>query len=327
MRSDAGIIISGTAPNSLGEAVVISLRRYDPEVPIVAIDLELNPSFGSIPNIHNIAIDLNPLTSLRGYAELIRKLKDEIHNAQRRLGFKGINTAILAAGTYTSGPLVTIRLEERQRLIGVNICGTLEVLHAVLEINDALGFSSRDSLSLTYVGTLHALASSPGKSVYVATKAFGLDLCVSLRRGQEVFRAIYFAPGQIDTPMLHRNHWVSKENGSVQFFDYVRSSRADLYRRVFVECDDDAFREAVSSTRSDVNELAETFSRYKNQRTLQLQRPEGVLQPIDLANCVVDVVTNADSHPDGVYIVTAPNRTFLLEQIAFSAVGRERARE
>lgn len=137
----------------------------------------------------------------------------ELAGARQHLGYLGIAAAILAAGTYESGELVTTKIADRKRLVGVNVCGKVELLHAVLMMNQSLGFPSADALTLIDIGSLHALNLSGSRALYSATKAFGLDFCMALCRNSEVRRAIYIAPGPIDTHILHRNHLISSGDG------------------------------------------------------------------------------------------------------------------
>ena len=322
MLGELAILVSGTARDSLGEAFVHLVRRRYSDSPIVAVDKECNPGLQALQGVHQLAIDLNPFTCDDGYAGLASRLASGLEDAQHVLGFEGIGTVVLGAGTYESGTVLETQLEGRQRLIGVNVCGRIEVIYASLAMNQRIAFGSTLAFALIDVGTLHGLTRTPNRPLYVATKALGLDLCFSMRRGGEVDRAIYLAPGPIDTHMLHRNHWVSKEYGPSAFFEHVRSLGAEMYRDVFVRCNDTAFAEAVSCYPSESEELAELFVRYKLRRERQFADEQGVLLPTDLADRLVAIVANGALYTDGVYILTAPSGKVKMRQLSFSDVAR-----
>ena len=323
MNREVGIVVTGVAPGSLGEALAIALCRRHPETKIVAIDLMANPALADFSNVYSLGLDLNPISPSQDCPKLATRIAAEIDLALQRFELKGIGAAILAAGVYESGPLVEITLEARQSLVGINVCGKLEVLHAVLEFNQRNGFASREALTFIDIGSLHGLTSSAGRPLYAATKAFGLDLCISMRRGGEVCRAIYAAPGQIDTPMLHRNHWVSKERGSPEFFKHVRSLGTVRYRDIFVECDDSAFREVVSTSGLEPRELNQTFSRYKLLRSQGFERADGILCPVELADHLVRILGDAAVHQEGVYMFSAPKRQLEMRHLSFNEVRPE----
>jgi short-subunit dehydrogenase len=322
MSHQLAFIISGTAPNSLGEDLVRSLRNKWPDSPVLAIDKEHNPSLKDLQGVYEVVVDLNPFTSTRGYRGLIHDLNSGIQHGLQKSNARGIGTAILAAGTYESGSLLETSTEGRQRLIGVNVCGKIEVLHAALATNQRLGCPSSEAFTLVDVGTLHALMASPNRSLYVATKALGLDLCMSMQRGGEVSRAIHLAPGPIDTHMLHRNHWVSKEHGSVEFFDRVRGQNTRLYQDVFIQCEDDAFAEAVSTSQTDSDKLATVFDRYKTRRREQFSSEHGVLSVSTFADYLITIIADRIVYTDGVYILTAPGGQTHMQHLAFSDVIR-----
>ena len=322
MHSQPAILLSGTARNSLGASLLGKLRSSYRESPIVAIDKQPNTILDKHGKTRLIELDLNPLNTKNSYEGLASQLHSTILQSQVELGFSGVGTAILAAGVYESGTLVELSLEERKRLVGSNVCGKIELLHSVLCVNQLLKFNSSEELTIVDVGSLHGLAASGGRSVYAATKAFGLDLCLSLRRGQEVKRVIYIAPGPIDTHMLHRNHWISKENGSPEFFEYVRAQEGSLYEDVFVRCDDSAFADATSSRQKNNVGLAEVFARYKRRRVEQFNDGEGVLRASDVAHRIVEILADEKSYSDGVYIFTAPGGHMRMEKRTFTEIIR-----
>jgi NAD(P)-dependent dehydrogenase (short-subunit alcohol dehydrogenase family) len=316
------VLISGTAASSLGSLWVEEYSRRAKEAPVVAIDREHEPAIRDLKNVRTIDFDLNPLNQSPGYDQFVEQLHFSLRSAQEAVRFEGISTFVSGAGTYESGPLVETTIEGRRRLLGVNVCGNVELLVAVLTLNKRLGFDSSGGLSFFEIGSLRGLQASAGRSAYAATKAMGLDLCVSLQAGREVKRAIYVAPGPIDTHMFHRNYWVTKEGGSVEFLDHVRTKRAELYREIFIRCDDDAFAEAVSSSRLSRNSLAPVFERYKARRNQQIADPRGILDAIELAQRLVDMAADDVAYPAGAYVFTAPGGQMQTEKIEFADLIR-----
>src|SRR5205085_811445 len=146
-------------------------------------------------------------------------------SAGERLRFQEIDTLVYSAGVYENGPLVELSTAARANVLGVNIVCKIEVLHAVLAFNRTNDFDSSRGLTFVDVGSTHGLSPSATRSLYAPSKAFGLDLCIALCDGREVKRCLHVAPGPVDTYMLHRNHWVAKEQGPSQFLDFIHDNR------------------------------------------------------------------------------------------------------
>lgn len=320
MQGRAAIIVSGTGPNSMGECFVTELRDACPASPIIAVDKRRNPALANICGVTPIILDMNPFTSAHGYDGLATCLRSSIQQVIDDPPIDGIAAIILSAGVYESGLLVDATTSERQHLIGVNVCGKIELLHAALSVNRELGFSNPAGVTLVDIGTLPCAIASSKRSLYSATKAIGLDLCMSMSRGNEVNRAIHLALGPVDTHMLHRNHWVSKEHGCADFFRHVCEQGTGLYRAVFIRCDDAAFAEAVSSGTWDSAKLTWVFEQYKIRRNRQLADSHGVLSVEDVAKCVGAMVADNTSYTSGVYILSAPQGRKHTQYIRFADV-------
>jgi short-subunit dehydrogenase len=282
---------------------------------IVAIDKQHCPIVEDIGNARFINLDLNPLTHPNSYKLLASELKGRIQRTLEELRSPGVGTLILSAGCYDWGCLADTTIEVRKRLIGVNVCGKIELIHAVLAVNQALGFKNSDELTLVDVGSLHGLVAAGNRSLYGATKAMGLDLCASLQRGGEIKRAIHVAPGAIDTHMLHRNHWVSKEGGPIEFLEALKDQGGTLYEDVFVMCNETGFARAASRY---LNPLNDVFHRYKRRRKKQFKHKHGVLNPIDVAHRVVKLLKKKSS--SGVHILTAPKGIVRMQNLKFTEI-------
>lgn len=316
--SAPAILVTGTAKYSLGNSFVGQYCSHPDHLPLIVLDRQLNPGLDRYKKVNAIQINLNPFDYSEGYPSFENELKEALQNAFNRLACKAINTAVLSAGLYYSGPFTEMGLETRKDLLGVNICGKYEVLHSVLSLNQESGFDNRKDFTLVDIGSTHGLRPSRGRSLYAPSKAVGLNLCVALQDGKEVRRCIHLAPGPIDTHMLHRNYWVIKEQGPASFLDYLFLHHEELYHKIFVECCENALKEACAIQSVKIDTIIDTFACYKDRRQSQLQTDEGILQPKEVADLIVDIVLDDKENPPGVYVVTAPEGRKKIERLPFS---------
>lgn len=315
-------LVTGVAPLSVGSGwVKYHLQKHGAGA-LIAVDRDPDPTLVELGNVAVVKCNLNPLVHEAGYAAFVNTLSVTVAN--NPLSVNGISTVVLCAGAFESGFLVDTPLDARARLMGVNICGHVEMLHTIMSLNQNRGVDNASELSYVQVGSLHGLGASPRRGIYAATKAFGLDLCLSLSSGGELKRAIYLAPGPIDTPMLHRNHWVSKEGGSISFFDHVWAKGMPTYLDIFVRCKDEAFAEEISAGDWNRQQLAETFERYKERRANSNSHPNGVLSVTEIAELLSDIVLKQGTYTDGVYVLTRPCGEIKMEKIPFHEMVRRR---
>jgi short-subunit dehydrogenase len=304
-NANSAIIVTGSARASLGTAIIKQIRRTLPSSPIVAIDKCHDESLSADPGVCIVEINLDPFSRRGEYGLLCNELAAGLDRAHRLLNFSGISAVILGAGIYTVGSLIESSARERESQIGVNICGKIETLHAVLLFNESHNVPSNERLTLIDIGSVHGLTSPAKRSLYAATKAFGLSLCTSLANGRELHRAFHIAPGPIETPMLHRNVWVLKAGGPVDFFEFLLQGNVSTYNKIFVECEDGAFTSAARAFNADSTTLAKVFFRYKDIRREQKADTKGVLSVEAVAEFVENLVSIPQSQ-DGTYILTAP---------------------
>lgn len=314
-------IVTGTAPNSFGEAVVIALAQKHPSTSIVGIDLRQNPVLQTVPSFSEISINLNPLRSEDECDSLGRQCKTRLSTALDQFGCTGIGCLIQSAATYASSKFVEHDIVTMRSLLGLNVLGRFELLHAVLAINAERGVDSALDLEYVDVGSTHGLVASAGRPIYSATKAIGLDLCASLYANREISRCMYFAPGPIDTRMLHYNHWVVKAKGRRAQFEVAESHNE--YRSAFCDCNEDAFGRIFSNGREDREEVLDTFARYKHYRRAAFAGPEGVVTAQVCANALVSVISTADSHRSGVLSLTSPNGQISIKHATFEEMRRD----
>lgn len=207
------IVVTGTAHRSIGEALVGlsgSLKKR-----MVCVDIRENRS---LANVEQVVIDLNLLSSKKAYPDHVRQMQRKLSSAICDVGCRGIGAIIQCAGVYDASRFEDHLLKTRACLIGLNFLGRLELLHCIMNINRVHGVDNSRMLTYVDVASSHALDISKDKAVYVASKAATLPLCAALVKGKELARVVYFAPGPVDTHMLHRNHWAIKNWWTARVF-------------------------------------------------------------------------------------------------------------
>ena len=312
-------LITGIAEYSLGEAFIIEYCSRQDRLPIIALDLHRNLRIGRFDKLDNCKIDLNPLSCPGGYLLFGNQLSKILQDSAKKLSCDVIHAAILSAGLYSSGPLIEETAASRKDILGVNVCGKYELLHAALSMNNAAGFDNGKGFTLIDIGSSHGLYPSNGYSLYAPSKAYGLDLCVTLQDGNEIRRCIHLAPGPIDTCMLHRNYWVTKEKGPKMFYENLLSQNKKLYYDVFVGCSENALVEACKQDGEKVDNLIGIFNRYKTRREEKIKTEEGIIQPKDLAALLANILMDANAFKPGVYVITAPQGRLQIKQHGFPA--------
>jgi NAD(P)-dependent dehydrogenase (short-subunit alcohol dehydrogenase family) len=233
-------VVTGIARHSFGASFVRASLEDRSNARLIGIDRIPNPDFTAQANLYNIICDLNPLTFPDGYDAFTKVLADRLSTASQALGDAYIACLIQGAGTYEFGSFLSHDVRRRQRVLGLNLLGTTEVLHAVMTLNEQLNHDNSREFTHVLVGSFQGLHTRPERSLYAASKAYGLDLCSGLSAGTEVSKCIYLAIGPMDTAMLHWNHWTAKANGSNQFFQSVFAGDPSAYKSVFIDCSEDA---------------------------------------------------------------------------------------
>lgn len=262
-----------------------------------------------------IKADLNVLTDANSYDSLVQCLSEGISQAQAKCNFAGIHLLILLTGVYDYGPLGDAELNVRKNLLGVNVCGKAEVLHAALKHNKLCGFSSSEGLTIVDIGSLYGLFPGRKRALYGGSKALGLHVCASLQLGAEVKRALHIAPGPIDTHMLHRNYWVLKEGGSERFIYAVMDAGVYSYDEVFKACNAQEFEKQVQLQGLDVQSLRKTFERYKARRKQQRMTAEGLLDATIAARAIRTIIATGK---EGIHIITSTGDQAKTRFVSFS---------
>src|SRR5690348_8082814 len=95
--------------------------------------------------------------------------------------------------------------------------------------------------------------------------------------------AVHVAPGPIDTPMLHWNHWVLKEKGDPHFVGLIRSRLPSLYGAIFRGGDETALNRVIEELNLDGRAVLGVFERYKLRRRELEESAAGITTPESLA--------------------------------------------
>lgn len=312
------ILISGVSDYSLGMECVRSIRRVHTTTPLLVFShgpYSANAARDQFASI--IDFELNPLEHAASYREYSANLDSAIEQGCARNSATRIKAVIQSAGVYDAGPFEKHHDSTLSLLVGVNVCGSIAILRSAMLLNSSHSEYCRDAMSLIQVGAIHSLKHSPGRALYSATKALSIDLCESLVVGEELRRAVYLAPGPIDTHMLHRNHWVNKSGGSVPFFEILRERHSDRYADVFMSCDRTAITEIAECEGFKKSEVESTFERYRQTRQQVIDSDLGLIATVELAEWIECAVHNESAYPSGIYVATAPRGALTVRHYSF----------
>ncbi|MBR9765238.1 MAG: SDR family oxidoreductase [Rhodobacteraceae bacterium] len=108
----------------------------------------------------------------------------------------GVDVLINNAGVMPLSPLASLKLDEWERMIDVNIKGVLWGIGAVLPVMTAQG-----SGQIINVGSIGALAVSPTASVYCATKFAVRAISDGLRQETDRIRVTCVNPGVVESEL------------------------------------------------------------------------------------------------------------------------------
>lgn len=278
--------------------------------PIIAINKTFNRELQETSRFRQLVFDLNPLKhpgEIQGFAtELSGKLAHGLHE----VGCDAVELLIQTAGVYDYGNFLDYCASRRTALLGLNVLGTAEVLHAVMALNNRRGLPNSKTLIHILVGAFQGLKVRANRSLYASTKAWGLDFCTSLAAGAEVAKCIYAAPVPIDTPMLHKNHWVNKAGGPENFFEAVLNRTRAEYDSIFRACDDSVLREVGrKGFESELESLGAALVRYREERIRAHDSDLGVITAAYCASVLLNIVERSNSE-SGVYLITDKPPTF-----------------
>jgi NADP-dependent 3-hydroxy acid dehydrogenase YdfG len=316
-------VITGIAPHSFGASFVRLSLQEKPEAPIIGIDRIRNQELEKQSRLSTILCDLNPLTFDGGYKTYTEMLASGLSTAVRSFGNAPIGLLVQSAGTYEFGPFTSHELNRRKRVLGLNLLGITEVLYVVMTLNHQRNEDNSRVLTHVIIGSLQALDTRGERTIYAASKAYGLDLSAGLMRGNELAKCFYLALGPMDTAMLHWNHWTAKTGGSDRFFQSVFAGDPVIYKSVFIDCDEDALIAAASPKfLTDLPSLVLKLKEYRLIRKQALNSELGVLAPDLTANLLLRVLSTPELH-SGIYSLTCPKGKLLMKMATFEEISRK----
>lgn len=299
-------VVSGIGRHSLGEAFLRAYARSGAFV--VGIDRTENPFLREAGSLRQCIFDLNPLNFSGGAASFAQALRNKLDSYILEESSRGVRLLVQCAGAYGYSPFLKGTAGIRSRILGLNVLGVTELLHSVMDLNASRGLKNEDVLTHVLVGSSQGLYARRERAVYAASKAYGIDFCTSLAEERALARSVYLAVGPIDTPMMHRNHWVNKAGGSEDFYDRLLEADSSAYRSIFVDCDDAAVQAAARTyLPAGAQGVLRTMTGYRRVRSKQFDEELGVLSPAECAEGLVQIISKS-GWGSGVFMMRPPKR-------------------
>ncbi|GLK73950.1 SDR family oxidoreductase [Ancylobacter dichloromethanicus] len=118
------------------------------------------------------------------------------HAARQRFG--RVDVIVNNAGIMPLSPMASLKVEEWDRMVDVNIKGVLHGIAAVLP-----EMTARGSGHIVNIASIGALAVSPTAAVYCATKFAVRALSDGLRQENDRLRVTCIHPGVVESELAH----------------------------------------------------------------------------------------------------------------------------
>lgn len=188
--TDKTILITG-ASSGIGEGtarvlgaagakLVLGARRTD-QLESLAADIRAGGGTAEVR-----ALDVTSREDMAAFAAF----------AQERFG--RIDVLVNNAGVMPLSPMASLKVEEWDRMIDVNIRGVLYGIAAVLPVMNGQGFGQ-----IINIASIGALAVSPTAAVYCATKYAVRAISDGLRQENERLRVTCVCPGVVESELAH----------------------------------------------------------------------------------------------------------------------------
>lgn len=163
-----------------GAKVLLGARRTDR---LDALAAEISASGGTA---RAVALDVTDRQAVQAFAD-------------RALAEWGrIDVLVNNAGVMPLSPLASLKLDEWERMIDVNVKGVLWGIAAVLPAMDRQG-----SGQIINIGSIGGLAVSPTAAVYCATKFAVRAISDGLRQESDHIRVTCVNPGVVESELAH----------------------------------------------------------------------------------------------------------------------------
>ncbi len=183
------------ASSGIGRALAIKMASENWQVAASARSLEKLETLASesidLPgNIYPFDLDITDTSNIRIVLDRIER------------DFGMIDLAVLNAGTHVADDATTLTGEHISALLQLNVVGTVECLHSVLDKMRRRGVGH-----VAIVSSLAGYGGLPGASAYGASKAALINLTESLRPelAEAGIKLQLINPGFVRTPLTDKN--------------------------------------------------------------------------------------------------------------------------
>ncbi|EHK78883.1 short-chain dehydrogenase/reductase SDR [Sinorhizobium meliloti CCNWSX0020] len=216
---DKVVIITG-ASSGIGEAVAKALASEGAKVVVGARRTErletlvrdINASGGLAAAR---ALDVTNLEDMQSFADFAEK------------EFGAVDVIVNNAGVMPLSPLASLKVDEWNRMIDVNIRGVLHGIAAVIP-----GMTVRGSGHVINVASIGAHAVTPTAAVYCATKYAVWAISDGLRQENDKIRVTTISPGVVESELADS---ISDERGRNEMKEFRRIAiKPDAIARAIV---------------------------------------------------------------------------------------------
>ncbi len=182
---DKVILVTG-ASSGIGEGITRELSKTGAKIMIGARRTDRLEALASElgKNIRYRALDVTNVNDVAAFADAAR---DE---------WGRVDAIVNNAGVMPLSPMASLKIDEWDRMVDVNIKGVLYGIAAVLP-----EMVARKSGHIVNIGSIGALASSPTAAVYCATKFAVRAISDGLRQEHQDIRVTCIHPGVVESEL------------------------------------------------------------------------------------------------------------------------------